>query len=499
MTEDFYKEHLILIVDDNATNLAVITDYLAEQGFKMMIARNGEICLKRAQIAKPSLILLDVMMPGIDGFETCRRLKADESTKDIPVIFMTALNDVEDKVKGFQMGGVDYITKPIQHEEVFARVKTHLRIQVQANQLSEQNLRLQEMTTVLEKLNADKDKFFSIVAHDLKGPFMPLLGNLELLAEMIELYSLAETKTMLQSVYRSAKNVFSLLENLLQWARLQQGRMEYQPSKLDLQKIAGQTVQLLSANAVNKKIVLSNAVPSGVFVQADENMLDMVIRNLTNNALKFTPVGGQVTIESGVWGAGIEKPPNPQPQTPDPTFFVELTVSDTGVGISEQDAAKLFKLEVHHSTIGTAKEQGTGLGLLICKEMVEKSGGQIWVESQLGKGTKVKFTIPLDKATAADSLVALTTKGHSALSSSVPLEEFVVPPLSAMAMLFELSKEGDLRAIEEQAMHLRQLDERYAPFADRIAQLAKGFEEDEITILLERCITNTTANGEINE
>ncbi len=471
MIEDFYKEHLILIIDDNATNLGVITDYLSEQGFKIMIARNGELGIKRAQAAKPSLILLDVMMPGIDGFETCRLLKADERTKDIPIIFMTALSDVEDKVKGFQVGGVDYITKPIQHEEVFARVKTHLRIQVQANQLSEQNLRLQEMTATLEKLNADKDNFFSIVAHDLKGPFQLLLGTTELLAEIAETLSPQDVKEMGQSLHRSAKNVYNLLENLLAWSRLQQGRMDYQPIRLDLHQIADQTVQLLASNSFAKRINLQSQVKRGIFVQADENMLNTVIRNLTSNALKFTPYNGQVTIMAKV---ELE------------TNMVEVTVMDTGVGISEADAAKLFKIAVHHSTLGTAKEKGTGLGLIICKEMVECHGGRIWVESEPGQGTMVKFTVPL-----VEYLPVAEPEIEPTSTSNALMETLIPPPKNELNALLELAQSGDMMAIERKAVQIAQMNEQYLPFANKICKLAKGFEEDEISMLLEQYLNKS--------
>ncbi len=168
---------IVLIIDDNPINLGVIADYLEEYNFEIITALNGQDGLEKARQEQPDLILLDIMMPGIDGFEVCCRLKTAEATRDIPVIFMTALAGEEDKVKGFDAGAVDYITKPVQQREALARVTTHLRIRDQAK-------RLEEQANELTELNANKDKFFSIVAHDLKGPFMPLLGNAELLMEM---------------------------------------------------------------------------------------------------------------------------------------------------------------------------------------------------------------------------------------------------------------------------------------------------------------------------
>jgi len=145
----------ILIVDDNATNLKVISDYLKNFGFGIMVARSGEIALKRVQYALPDIILLDIMMPGIDGFETCERLKANVHTKDIPVIFMTALSETEDKIKGFQAGAVDYVTKPLQYSEVLARVNTHLKIRELTRSLQDQNEQLQRLTDELQKTNEE--------------------------------------------------------------------------------------------------------------------------------------------------------------------------------------------------------------------------------------------------------------------------------------------------------------------------------------------------------
>ncbi len=367
MTEDFNpKDYTILIVDDNPTNLEIVVDYLTKYNFRIIIARSGENALKRVEHARPSIILLDVMMPGLDGFETCRRLKANNNTKDIPIIFMTALASTEDKVKGFAAGAVDYVTKPIHQEELLARLMTHLRIR--------------DLTQRLQKANEDKDKFFSIIAHDLRSPFQPVLMVADLLYKIPDSFRAEDVRQMGGAIYSSAKNVFDLLENLLQWSRMQLGGIEHQSSRLDLGQIVWRNVSLLKTMAADKGIILQNEVVEGIFVQADENMLDTVIRNLTANALKFTPRGGSVTIK-----AITSKSPT----------FVEVSVADTGVGISPENLQKLFKIGLYHSTTGTNHEQGTGLGLIICKEMVEKNGGQILVGSEFGKGTVAKFTVPI--------------------------------------------------------------------------------------------------------
>jgi two-component system sensor histidine kinase/response regulator len=175
---------------------------------------------------------------------------------------------------------------------------------------------------------------------------------------------------------------------LLQWSRLQQGRMDCEPANLDLKEMVVQTTRLLAETANSKGIGLQNTIPEGLLVYADENMLDTVIRNLASNALKFTPSGGQVTISAHPVAESVE--------------LIEVSVSDTGVGISKKDQSKLFRLDHVHTTQGTAKEQGTGLGLIICQEMIQKNGGQIWIESEVGQGTSIKFTIPVTEGTSVD-------------------------------------------------------------------------------------------------
>jgi len=217
----------ILLVDDNTHNLNVLLDYLSDSDFETLIAPDGERALQQIEYVRPDLILLDVMMPGIDGFETCRRLKANETTKDIPVIFLTALSETVDKLKGFEVGGVDYITKPFQYKEVLARVNAHLTIRRQEKQLQKKNRQLEE-------LNATKDKFFSIISHDLKNLLAGLISYPEILQDKIETYSPDDIKQAFDLIQRSHKKLYALLENLLTWSRIQMGVMKSQPERFNV-------------------------------------------------------------------------------------------------------------------------------------------------------------------------------------------------------------------------------------------------------------------------
>ena len=353
----------VLVVDDDLTNLEVLLHSLSEAGFKILIAENGERALQQAEVAQPDILLLDVLMPGLDGFETCQRLKANDETKDIPVIFMTALSEVVDKVKGFDVGGVDYITKPLQHEEVIARLNTHLTLRDQQRQL--------------ETVNVSKNKFFSIIAHDLRGPLNVLREMAQLAEENFENYSLNKLREITILQRKSIDNLCSLLENLLIWTRIQRGMIEYKPQRIDIEYVVMWNVKLLKPDAEKKLITLKISVEKETYVYSDLNMLDTIVRNLISNAIKFTNNNGHIEI-SAISDQNI----------------VVVSVSDTGIGISEKHLLKLFRIEDKYQRLGTSHEKGTGLGLILCKEFVERNGGKIWCESQIGAGSTFKFTLP---------------------------------------------------------------------------------------------------------
>ena len=229
----------------------------------------------------------------------------------------------------------------------------------------------------LEELNKSKDKFFSIVAHDLKSPFQGLLGLSEILLEDYSEMPDEQIVQYLKIIRMTTKDVYRLIENLLDWSRLQSGRMEYKTEKLNLFQISEGVIKLMSPTASKKNLQLINSVPQTALVYADMNMLNSVLQNLVSNSVKFTKDYGIIII------ASEEK-----------NDFIKITIADTGVGMNENDLSKLFKIDEHFSNKGTKDESGTGLGLLLCKELVEKHGGNIWAESEFEKGTKFHFTIP---------------------------------------------------------------------------------------------------------
>ena len=285
-------------------------------------------------------------------------------SSDIPIVFLTAKTDIESITEGFRIGGVDYITKPFNREELLARVKTHLNIQKQRSEL--------------RALNATKDKFFSIIAHDLKSPFNQLLG----LSELIESYAAksndVEIKKMAGLINESAKNGKDLLENLLDWSRTQTGTLSFQLKEIELSALTIEMINMVRHFAVQKSISMDSHVPEGTIVEADENMLKTILRNLLTNAIKFTRNGGRIQVCS--------KSEN---------NHVRITVEDNGIGIKKDVIPKLFLIEQNPTTKGTREEKGSGLGLILCKEFVDLHNGKIWAESEAGKGSRFHIALPI--------------------------------------------------------------------------------------------------------
>jgi len=245
---------------------------------------------------------------------------------------------------------------------------------------AEQELRESEVR--LKESNQTKDKFFSIIAHDLRSPFNSLLGLTELLHEDFDHFSTHEQKEIIQSIHKEIKSTYKLLENLLLWSRAQKGTIKFKPERLNLYEVTQESYELLKNNVQHKFITFTNQIPREIYVEADKEMLSTIIRNLFSNAIKFTSKGGAITIKAcSVVSKNNQK-------------FIEVSVIDNGVGISKEIQSKLFGIGETISTRGTENENGTGLGLTLCKEFVEKHDGKIWVESKTGNGTSFYFTIP---------------------------------------------------------------------------------------------------------
>ncbi|WP_321372809.1 hybrid sensor histidine kinase/response regulator [uncultured Draconibacterium sp.] len=361
------KKPVILIVDDVPKNIQVLGTLLAKFKCELAVAMNGQQALDTVEKVKPDLILLDVMMPIMDGHETCRRLKSNESTKDIPVIFLSAKTETEDIVEGFKLGAVDYVTKPFIGKELVARVQTHLTLR-------------QTQQTLSEEVHS-KNKFFSIMSHDLRGAFGIITNFVQLIQEGGDFLTNEEKDELLNDIQTTSTNTLELLENLLKWARSQTGAIKFSPENLKLTCLFDEIQRNHTSIAQAKDISILNSERDELAVYGDRNMILLIIRNLVSNAIKFTNKGGQISLIA---------------QKADDNM-IKVVVADTGVGISPDKVGQLFSIESKTTSNGTANEQGHGLGLVLCKEFVKINNGDIGIISEPDKGTQVWFTLPSNK------------------------------------------------------------------------------------------------------
>ncbi len=390
--------YVIICVDDEPIVLKSLKRELLEafgETYSIETAESGEETLELLEELRDDqyevpVIISDHIMPDMKGADLLQRVhKIDPSILKIMLTGQADLEAVTNAVNAADL--YRYIAKPWEKTDLILTVKEAIRRYEQDKQLKEQNAILQNMNAMLEQqvqertaelqtANASKDKFFSIIAHDLRVPFTGLIGMTQIFSDNLESFSQDEIHEGLNSLQLTTQTVYTLLENLLTWSRLQRGVVEFFPQDIFLEDVANLNIDLLHANASQKGISLVAEVAEDAQAYADQNMIDTVIRNLMSNAVKFTSKGGTITVSATVH---------------DDEDVVEVAVSDTGLGIPEEDLAKLFQIDVKYSQPGTAGEPGTGLGLILCKELVEKNGGTIWVESEYGQGTTFRFTIPM--------------------------------------------------------------------------------------------------------
>lgn len=361
----------LLIVDDTPANLHLLTDMLVKRGYRVRPVTSGRAALQAARSEPPDLILLDICMPAMSGFEVCERLKADAALNGIPVIFLSALNEPLDKVKAFGSGGVDYITKPFQCEEVEARVHTHLGLRRLQVQLEDQNRRLQESYEQLRVLEALRDNLTHMIVHDMRSPLTVIMGTLDMIKT--NLTGLDKNGDLLELARQSARALNDMATQMLDVSRLEAGQMPISKTVCDVAKLAREVIEPLRLQAENRRLQVVAAEP--LVVTCDGDVIRRVIGNLVTNALKCTPSGGEVSVACTRAGAGAR-----------------VAVTDTGCGIAPEDQARLFKKFCQLE--GQTRKLGVGLGLAFCKLAVEAHGGTIGVDSEVNKGSTFWFVLP---------------------------------------------------------------------------------------------------------
>lgn len=363
----------LLIVDDTLENLRLLSQMLAEKGYRVETAGSGARALATAQANPPDLVLLDIKMPEMDGYEVCEALKADERTRDIPIIFLSALDETYDKVKAFTSGGVDYIIKPFQFEEVLARVEIHIALMNLQRQLQQANRELQQR---LEELDA----FAHTVAHDLKNPLTRIIGYAELLEGEFDTLPEEDLRGFLGVIARGGRKMENIINELLLLASVREGEVESQP--LDMFDIVNEVQRRLShmIEGSQAQIIVPESWPAAL---GHGPWVEEVWLNYISNAIKYS--GRPPRLEL----AGAAEPGG----------AVRFWVRDNGPGLSEEDQGRLF---APFTRLHQLRAEGHGLGLSIVRRIVDKLGGRAGVESKVGKGSVFYFTLPSAGVAGAD-------------------------------------------------------------------------------------------------
>jgi two-component system sensor histidine kinase/response regulator len=367
------SDYKILIVDDVVSNVLLLKILLTNEKFQVCTASNGNMCIEMAKSEHPDLILLDVMMPDLNGFDTAVILKKDPETQEIPIIFLTALNNPSDLVKGFQVGANDFLTKPFNKEELVMRVMHQIQLVAAKRIIIRQN-------EELKRTISNRDKMYSVIAHDLRSPMASIRMVLNLAVNVVSKDIVGEEIFgLLDKANRESEETHDLLDNLLKWTKSQTGRLSVVYQELDLDDIVPGVVDIFRMIAETKKIDLQY-IPADekLIVHADNDMIKTIIRNFLSNAVKFTPEGKSVEVFYKREGD-----------------FARISVRDHGVGIEPDRVEAIF--HTGETTYGTGGEEGSGLGLQLCQDFARKNGGDARVESTLGEGSTFSFTIPLTK------------------------------------------------------------------------------------------------------
>lgn len=386
-------DNTVLVVDDIAANRHLLGETLEPRGYEVLLANNGEMALKVASKAHPNVILLDVNMPDMDGYEACRRLKAAPETREIPVIFVTANDDPESLVQGFRAGGVDYITKPFKEQEVLMRVETHLKIHSLKSALRASNRELADKNAALEteverrreaesranEANEAKSRFLSFISHEMRSPLNAIIGFSEELVDALEAETQTESRADAQSIHRSGHHLLSLINNLLELSKIEAGKMdldleEFCPRQL-IHELARDMEPLIRKRA-NTLRIEEESLPSPM--RADPTKTKQALMNLISNASKFTENGSIAIKLSHENGEGVR-----------------IDVTDSGIGMNSEEMGRLFEAYQQANEQTSKRYGGTGLGLAISRQYCRLMGGDLSVASAPGRGSTFSIRLPI--------------------------------------------------------------------------------------------------------
>ena len=367
------SDYKILVVDDVVSNVLLLKILLTNEKFQVLTANNGNSCIETAKREHPDLILLDVMMPDISGFDTAVILKKEKETADIPIIFLTALNSPADLVHGFQVGANDFLTKPFNKEELVMRVMHQISLVAAKRIIVQQNDELRRTIN-------NRDKMYSVIAHDLRSPMASIRMVLNLVVQTVSPEAIGpEMYYLIDKANKETEETHDLLDNLLKWTKSQTGRLKVAYQDFEVMDVVTGVYGIFTMIAETKNIALNmEENVTGLKVRADKDMLNTVVRNFLSNAIKFTPEGSAIEII-------VDKKDD----------FAKISIRDHGVGIAPDRIEGLF--HKGETTYGTNNEEGSGLGLQLCKDFAVKNGGDVMVESVLGEGSTFSVLVPILK------------------------------------------------------------------------------------------------------
>jgi signal transduction histidine kinase len=532
---------LILIVDDNHANLRFLAGILFEQGYAVRTVSTGARALFAVQAEPPDLILLDIMMPNMSGYEVCERLKTQEASRDIPIIFISALHEVQEKVKGFTFGGVDYITKPFQIEEVIARVHTHLtlrrlqqrlldnnqhlqqeiaerkrveaelmkykqhlevlveqrtaELQQRNQQLREKNLELEESQAALQKAkdaadvahrqaqaaNHAKSEFVANISHELRTPLNGVLGFAQVLEEDLTLT--ARQRRAIEMIHQSGDQLLTIVNDLIDLSTIEWGHLLMHAKDFYLQHFLKRLTKMFMVQAEQQNVAFEGIYAADLpfKLNNDESRLRQVLLNLIGNAFKFTKQG-RVTFRVAL------APDEASSTGAVPLPKIRFQVEDTGVGIPADQLEKIFAAFHQIGEKRLAQTKGIGLGLTVSQRLVQMMGSELHVTSTLGAGSTFWFDLLLPDFNAAAQPDGMVPLELPVVSS--PTEPIIPPPSAEVRRLYDMASIGDILAIRDRAAELRNETSEYRVFVNIVARFANALQVSELQKFLQVYLDN---------